>query len=299
MANRHYTECAPAKINLTLRIRGRRPDGYHELESLVAFAIDASDQLELASRLGLTLSVDGPEATALDGENLVVRVARALGDFRPELIMGAFHLTKRLPVASGIGGGSADAAAALRLIAAANAIADPETAFAGFAAPFGADIPVCVGGGGGQAAFMSGIGEKVWRPEGADLLPAGGVAAVLVNPRVAVATVMVFKALGAGLIADDGAGTPAPPGPFENMEALLAYLGDHGNDLEAPARRIAPVITEVLDTLSGQPEARLVRMSGSGATCYALFDDVKTARACAANLRSRHPQWWVAPTRLC
>ncbi len=290
---------APAKINLTLEIRGRRADGYHELESLVAFAIDAADDVSLRPGTGFSLIVDGPEARELSGENLIARVAHAIGEARPDLTIGAFRLTKRLPVASGMGGGSADAAAAIRLIAAVNGIADPHVAFARLAAPLGADIPVCIGGGGRKAAFMWGIGDEVWRPDGAGLLPAGGLAAVLVNPRVAVPTAAVFKALGADRLEEGEATAPAPPPPpLGDVDAVLAYVRERLNDLEAPAIRTAPVIAEVLETLKGLAGARLARMSGSGATCFALFDDLEMAIARASELRQQCPGWWVAATRL-
>jgi 4-diphosphocytidyl-2-C-methyl-D-erythritol kinase len=290
---------APAKINLTLEIRGRRADGYHQLESLVAFAIDAADDVSLRPGPGFSLTVEGSEAGELSGENLIARVAHAIGDARPDLTIGAFRLTKRLPVASGIGGGSADAAAAIRLIAAVNDIADPHAEFARLAATLGADIPVCIGGGGRKAAFMWGIGDEVWRPGGARLLPAGGLAAVLVNPRVAVSTAAVFKALGAGPLEEDESAAPELPPPLDDLDAVLAYVGDRANDLEAPAIGIAPVIAEVLETLSGLAGARLARMSGSGATCFALFDDLETAIAGASDLRTKFPGWWAAATRLC
>jgi 4-diphosphocytidyl-2-C-methyl-D-erythritol kinase len=290
---------APAKINLTLEIRGRRADGYHQLESLVAFAIDAADDVSLRPGPGFSLTVEGSEAGELSGENLIARVAHAIGDARPDLTIGAFRLTKRLPVASGIGGGSADAAAAIRLIAAVNDIADPHAEFARLAATLGADIPVCIGGGGRKAAFMWGIGDEVWRPGGARLLPAGGLAAVLVNPRVAVSTAAVFKALGAGPLEEGESAALELPPPLDDLDAVLAYVGDRANDLEAPAIGIAPVIAEVLETLSGLAGGRLARMSGSGATCFALFDDLETAIAGASDLRTKFPGWWAAATRLC
>jgi 4-diphosphocytidyl-2-C-methyl-D-erythritol kinase len=236
---------APAKINLTLEIRGRRADGYHQLESLVAFAIDAADDVSLRPGPGFSLTVEGPEAGELSGEN-----------------------------------------------------ADPHAEFARLAATLGADIPVCIGGGGRKAAFMWGIGDEVWRPDGARLLPAGGLAAVLVNPRVAVSTAAVFKALGAGPLEEGEAAVPELPPPLVDLDAVLAYVGDRANDLEAPAIGIAPVIAEVLETLSGLAGARLARMSGSGATCFALFDDLETAIAGASDLRTKCPGWWGAATRI-
>lgn len=293
-----FTERASAKINLTLEILGRRPDGYHELTSLVAFAADAADTLTLTPGPGISLVTDGPEAAGLDGENLIATVAAAARAANPRLTVGAFHLTKRLPVASGIGGGSADAAAALRLIARANAIEDPESAFSALAAPIGADIPVCLGAGGRRAAFMSGIGERVWRPVNGELLPGDGIAALLVNPRVGVATGAVFKALAAAPLEDAPKAARSTPAPFEDTSELVSYLDDRPNDLEAPARRIAPVIGEVLDALTALPGARAVRMSGSGATCFAIFDDHASAEAAAERLATRDRGWWAVATLL-
>lgn len=291
-------ETASAKVNLTLEILGVRPDGYHELTSLVAFATDAADTLTLTPGDGVSLVVDGPEADRLDGDNLISKVAAAALSTNPKLTTGAFHLTKRLPVASGIGGGSADAAAALRLIAAVNAIEDPEAAFAALAAPLGADIPVCLGAGGRRAAFMTGIGEHVWRPSDRDLLPETGLPAVLVNPRVAVATGTVFKALGAVPLKAASTSSAIPPAPFADTSQLLAYLESRPNDLEAPARRLVPVIGEVLEVLRMLPGARVARMSGSGATCFALFDDEAHAARGAASLAAHQPEWWVVATSL-
>lgn len=328
-------EDACAKVNLTLEVRGRRPDGYHALVSLVAFAKDAFDRLTFephvrpsaAPDADITLKTTGAEAAEIDGPNLITRTAERLHAENPSLVLGAFHLDKRLPVASGIGGGSADAAAAIRAIARANGIRDPEAAFSAIALQIGADIPVCIGsahgsahGGAGdvhenvrlsdgrrpairpEAAFMSGIGERVWRPRGQGLLPPGGLAAVLVNPRVPVPTGAVFKALAAPLLR----GEPSPElitgsalnRDFPNAEACIAYVASSRNDLEPVAIRIAPVIAEVLATLRADEACRLARMSGSGATCFALFGDMDEAHAATGRLRARHPTWWTVATRL-
>jgi 4-diphosphocytidyl-2-C-methyl-D-erythritol kinase len=295
-------EFAPAKINLTLRVLGRRPDDYHALESLVAFALDAGDHLTLTLAESISLTSDGPEAAAIDGPNLITETAEAMLAEWPTLKVGHFHLEKRLPVASGIGGGSADAAAAIRAIARASRIADPEMTFAKVAVRLGADVPVCIGATGhdpnAQAAYMTGIGERVWRPpSGTNLLPATGLAAVLVNPRVPVATAAVFKALAAPRLSND----PPPAmrlGPFATSGECILYIASHPNDLEAPALAIAPVIADVLSELRDLPSCRLARMSGSGATCFGLFDDMKGARQAAAQLLNAQPHWWVTATRL-
>lgn len=298
-------ESAPAKINLTLEILGRRSDGYHELKSLVAFAVDAADRVTLQPDRAFALTADGPEAIAIGGPNLIETVAAAVEADRPGLRFGHFHLEKNLPVASGIGGGSADAAAAIRALARANKIADPHAAFAKLAAAIGADIPVCIGQPSSgrasatdvTAALMMGIGQRVWRPAHGTLLPADGLAAILVNPRVAVATGAVFKALSAPAIDrthDDGLYLES----FRSIPETLTYIAASRNDLEAPAIALAPVIADVLAQLRALPNCRLARMSGSGATCFALFDDIAQAKAAAVTIRNQQPNWWVTPTRL-
>lgn len=292
-------EFAPAKINLTLRVLGRRADGYHALESLVAFALDSGDRISLEPGPDFSLTTTGPEATAIDGPNLITKVAETILSCNPGLTSGAFHLEKNLPVASGIGGGSTDAAAALRSIARVNQISDPGVRFAETALALGADIPVCIGdqGRGPTAAFMTGIGEKVWRPDdGRSLLPTDGLAAVLVNPRVPVATAAVFKTLAAPSLTTEP--SARPPAPFASQDECLAYVASHPNDLEAPAGAMAPVIAEVLDVITDLPGCRCARMSGSGATCFGLFDGLDQAKVAATHLRSTHPEWWASATRL-
>ena len=289
-------EFASAKVNLTLEVHGRLPNGYHALQSLVAFAGAVGDPLTLEPGPLLALETCGTQAAAIAGTNLVTTVIEAAQRAMPDLTVGTFRLEKRLPIASGIGGGSADAAAALRLLARANKIADPEAAFAAIAAGIGADIPVCLGGKGRQAAFMSGIGEQVWRPHRGQLLPPEGLASILVNPRVPVPTGDVFKALAAAVI--PSAPPAQPPGSFNTTGACLAFLADSRNDLEAPAITAVPVIADVLAALRQLPGCRLARMSGSGATCFALFDEMAAADDAARGLRLAQPAWWVEPARL-
>jgi 4-diphosphocytidyl-2-C-methyl-D-erythritol kinase len=284
---------APAKINLTLHVLGRRAeDGYHVLESLVAFA-GVADALTLRPGPDLTLSVSGPTAGPAGPaeDNLVVKAVRALGRHVPGLTLGAFHLVKRLPVAAGIGGGSSDAAAALRLVAEANGLPAAHPALMQAARDTGADVPVCLAP---HARMMRGAGEEVGPP-----LALPRLAAVLVNPGAAVATAPVFKALGlqpgarAGFGADHpsvAAGAPAPD--------LLALLARARNDLEPPALTVAPVIGTVLAALRALPGCRLARMSGSGATCFALFDTRHAAEAAARALARAQPGWWVCATAL-
>ena len=276
------TDFAPAKINLTLRVIGRRADGYHELESLVVFA-DVGDRLTFTSGNATTLDVAGPFASVcgLAADNLVLKAAAALAARVPGLHGGAFKLEKSLPVASGIGGGSSDAAAALRLVARANGIALDDPRLAAAALAVGADVPVCLAA---KACVMRGIGEVLSAPLALPRLPA-----VLVNPGVATATRDVFRAF-AGMH-----GETKPLGEVP-QNGLVDFLHVHGNDLTPAAIACVPVIGEVLDVLAGLSGARLARMSGSGSTCFALFDDMAAAAAAARILTQAYPDWWVAAT---
>jgi 4-diphosphocytidyl-2-C-methyl-D-erythritol kinase len=271
-------EDARAKINLHLHVVGRRDDGYHLLDSLVAFA-DVGDRLTVAPADGLTLSVTGPFAAGLDAEsdNLVLRAARALAARAGIAPAGALVLEKNLPVASGIGGGSADAAAALRLLCRFWGL-DPASADS-LAAGLGADVPVCVAG---VPAVMSGIGE-VLTP--APALPDVGI--VLVNPGVAISTPSVFRARSGAFSG------PAyfPATGWHGCDALVAALRTTRNDLEPAARLLAPSIGQVLDTLGETPGCRLARMSGSGATCFGLFATPEAARAAVRTIA--RTGWWV------
>lgn len=285
------TTRARAKVNLDLRVLGRRADGYHELESFVAFA-GVGDTLSLDPVAPLSLSIAGARAQGLaaDDDNLVLRAARALADARPGLRLGHFHLVKRLPVASGIGGGSADAAAALRLLARLNGIAPADSLLRAIATQVGADVSVCLDS---RARLMAGIGEKL-----GPVLRLPRLFAVLANPGVGVETAGVFRALGlkAGeAVSEERARNLTAPA---SATELLGYLGSTSNDLAAPAQRIAPVIGEVLERLAALPGCRFARMSGSGATCFALFDDCVASAAAAKALQSQQPGWWVKPTLL-
>ena len=269
---------APAKINLWLHVTGRRPDGYRELDSLVAFA-DVGDRLSAAPAQELTLTVSGPFAAALDAgaDNLVLRAARSLAAHCGIPAQAALHLHKNLPVASGIGGGSADAAAALRLCARLWRADIGNAAMARLALDLGADVPACLAG---RTARMTGIGEKLAPPDPAP--PAAP--AVLVNPGIAVSTGQVFEALAGPF------GSPAENrgGDFAGRAAA------NRNDLEAPAIALVPEIADVLAALRAAPGLRLARMSGSGATCFGLFDGAAAAEAAARAIAAAHPAWWVA-----
>jgi 4-diphosphocytidyl-2-C-methyl-D-erythritol kinase len=281
---------ARAKVNLTLRVVGRRVDGYHDLESVVAFA-DCADRLSLLPGPDLHLATTGPLAEACGevADNLVLKAARLLGERVPDLKVGAFTLDKVLPVAGGIGGGSADAAAALRLLARANGLAADDARVSEVAKLTGADVPVCVAS---RACVMTGVGESL-SPLALPKLPC-----VLVNPRVAVATKDVFKALGlrSGELlvgATDVIQAVVWPEDGATADDWIEAFASSSNDLEEPARRIQPVIGEVLSALGEASGARLIRMSGSGATCFAIFDDAAAAQTAAQRIRLAHPQWWV------
>ena len=276
---------APAKVNLTLHVLGRRADGYHDLVSLVAFA-GVGDMVTLAPGDAFALSVSGPTAGAAgpDADNLVARAVRALADRVPGLASGAIHLVKRLPVAAGLGGGSSDAAAALRLVARANGLPADDPRVLEAARATGADVAVCLAP---RARTMEGTGDRVGPP--VSLQPQF---AVLANPRVAVPTPAVFRTLGLA------AGGRGPSAGFAAPEDAAAWISQGRNDLEPPALAVAPEIGRVLAALRAEPGCRLARMSGSGATCFGLFADCHAAAAAARGLRRGHPHWWIVPTIL-
>jgi len=280
-------EAARAKVNLTLRVVGRRADGYHELESLVVFA-RVGDRLAFTPSERLTLEVRGANAQAAGAlaDNLVLKAAQALAARAEGLKLGRFVLTKNLPVAAGLGGGSADAAAALRLLARANDLVLDDPRIVAAARATGADVPVCLDP---QPRLMRGIGEVLSVPLDLPPLPA-----VLANPGAAVATRDVFAAL--GLAPGQAAGVHDAAECPGARAALLTFLAARANDLERPAVALQPVIAEVLDALRALPGCRLSRMSGSGATCFALFESQRAAAAAARGLEQTHPMWWVRAT---
>jgi 4-diphosphocytidyl-2-C-methyl-D-erythritol kinase len=277
-------EKAPAKVNLTLRIIGRRSDGYHDIDSLVAFA-GVGDVLTFTSGRAVTLSVGGPTAAGAGalGENLVLRAARALAERVEGLTLGHFALSKRLPVAAGLGGGSADAAAALRILARVNRIALADPRLMDAARVTGADVPVCLDP---RARRVRGIGEVLSAPLELPSMPA-----VLVNPGVAVATKHVFAAFNLPPVAQ-----AVPPIPAAT--SLVDEIAHGRNDLEGPAIELAPVVADVLAVLRALPGCRLARMSGSGATCFGLFESRRAASLAACRLRGGYPAWWVRATVL-
>jgi 4-diphosphocytidyl-2-C-methyl-D-erythritol kinase len=280
------TQSAPAKINLFLHVGDKRADGFHPLQSLAVFT-DMGDVLAIEPAPSLTLRIAGPFAQGLDGEgdNLVLRAARALLEKSALDDKGAtLTLTKNLPVASGIGGGSSDAAAALRGLRALWNDSRDDAALQAIAAALGSDIPVCLDA---AASFMEGRGEIL---RGVDAMPR--VPVLLVNPGVAVPTRDVFAALQTR----SGAEMMLPRGHFRDTADLLRFLETTRNDLETPARMLQPVIGDVLTALAALPGALLSRMSGSGATCFSIFADDDCCRRAAELLTRAHPGWWIAPT---
>lgn len=285
--SRSVTLQARAKINLALHVVGQRADGYHLLDSLVAFA-DFGDEIRIARGRGRAdgehrLTIAGPFARGLetDGNNLVLKAVRLMGERLPALDI---HLEKRLPVASGIGGGSADAAAALRAV---SQLLDLPMPSAGAILSLGADVPVCVAG---TALRMRGIGEDI-----GPVPPLPALAAVLANPGLSVATPSIFKALAhktnPPLAAFPGDG-------FADAAALCGWLRETRNDLEPVAVEIGPAIRTCLDALAASKDALLHRMSGSGATCFGLYATVEAARQAAESLKAAHPGWWVIATSI-
>ncbi|MBI6629568.1 4-(cytidine 5'-diphospho)-2-C-methyl-D-erythritol kinase [Pontibaca salina] len=265
---------APAKINLTLHVTGRRADGYHLLDSLVVFA-DIGDELRLRPARGLTLQVSGPMADGVprDDRNLALRAARAAG-----VLDVAISLKKHLPAAAGIGGGSSDAAAVLR------ALKEGWGVSVGDVAALGADLPVCMAA---RTTRMSGVGEIVTQVNGIPPLPA-----VLVNPGTAIPTPAVFAAL------QEQDGTPMDAIPaFADAESCACWLSAQRNDLEPPAIEIAPEIGDCLEMLLAQG-ALSARMSGSGATCFGLFASQSDAACAADALKLQQPNWWIQQTVL-
>ncbi len=275
---------APAKLNLFLHVTDRRPDGYHLLDSLVAFA-DCGDVVHASAATDLSLAIGGPFASALagEGDNLVLRAATMLAAEVGVVAGATLRLEKHLPVASGIGGGSADAAAALRLLTRLWRVAPDPAALERLALRLGADVPVCLRS---RPARMGGVGETL---DPGPALPPCGV--LLVNPGVAVSTASVFRAR-------SGPFSPPArlPAGWPQAPAMAADLAALANDLEAPARSLCPVIGDVLTAIAAQPGCLLARMSGSGATCFGLFADPAAAEHAAGTVRRggwSRAGWWV------
>lgn len=268
---------APAKINLALHVTGQRADGYHQLDMLVGFA-DVGDWVTLADSQMTLLTVSGPEAQALSGgPNIITQIAQ---EFAPQPL--AMGLEKNLPVASGIGGGSSDAAAVYRgILALTGRPAMPD--HAARLLQIGADVPMCVRA---QAARVRGIGEDIL-----ELPKLAPLHVVLVNPRVPVATPSVFKAL----IKKENDPISDLPAGLDDASVLIDWLSAQRNDLQKPAIEIAPQIGVALTALKG---ADLARMSGSGATCFGIYKTAQAAQIAAHDLHRDHPDWWITPAVL-
>lgn len=285
-------ELAPAKINLTLDVLGKRADGYHELQSLVAFA-GKGDVLTLDTNAPLGVTASGPFAGSIAGANLIETTLQLIAKAAPQLLLGAVHLEKNLPVAAGIGGGSADAAAVIRAVQRANPDIAAHVDWTALAVRIGADVPVCLTS---RLAWMTGLGERV-----APLASATPLAlpAVIVNPLVPVPadkTAQVFRALRAAPLPASFSAADLPD--IRTAGELLALVESGHNSLEPPCRAVVPAVDDVLTALAALPGMQLARMSGGGPTCFALFGDEASATAAAAQLCGKHPEWWVRATVL-
>ncbi len=282
---------APAKVNLGLHVLGKREDGYHEIESLVVFA-DIGDELSLDLSRPFALGVSGFSAadTGVNTKNLVWRAAKAFGEAFPQSKSGHFQLIKNLPVAAGLGGGSADAAACLRLLATANGIEFWDPRVFKMAHDLGADVPVCLES---QSRMMRGVGETLGPEIEMPSLPA-----VLVNPGVGVATVDVFRGLAITGYPQAAQRAVGQLENFRTLEEVIPAIRNMVNDLEPAAVMLKPVIAGVLNALVKTAGAELVRMSGSGATCFAIFKTTKEAGQAAQSIRNMYPDWWVKASTL-
>jgi 4-diphosphocytidyl-2-C-methyl-D-erythritol kinase len=280
---------APAKVNLTLRVLKRRPEGFHDLTSLVAFA-GIGDRLTLEPGPVLELSARGPTAAAAGArsDNLVLVAARAAAERIKKLKLGRFELEKLLPVGAGFGGGSADAGAALRLIAVANKLTLDDPRLLEAAKATGADVPVCLAS---KARIMSGIGDKL-----SDPLRLPKLNAVLIYPGVPVKTEAVFRAfdLGPGGRRDKPYRVKDVP---RSRDALVEFIGEEANDLSRAARAMAPVVAAAEEALD-EEGAEVVRISGSGSGAFGIFADAEEAEESAASIRKERPSWWVVATTL-
>ncbi len=278
------TELARPKVNLSLKVVGRRSDGYHLLDSLVVFP-KGGDRLSFKAVDDLTLSVSGEGAEDLEGteDNLVYRVARYLKEEFNVQNGALIHLEKNLPVASGIGGGSADAAATLRGLNKLWGLGLSFQKLEEIGLQFGADIPVCIES---QARYMRGVGEELSDPV---KLPDFHI--LMVNPRKSVSTPEIFRALNY----PKGTRENPPPELSDNLSAqeMAKALKTLTNDLQAPAESLTPEITDILHFLSVEDACLFHRMSGSGATCFGLFKNAAEGQQALQRQKSEHPHWWA------
>lgn len=282
------TERARAKINLTLRVLGRRADGYHLLESLIVFAAVADD-VRLLPGSQPSVLMTGPYVGAIAGRNLIDTTLERLADADPQLTLGRVEVEKELPIAAGIGGGSADAAAVLRAVRSLNPSSTID--WSAIAAALGADVTVCFAD---RSSFVWGVGEHL---AAAPNLPP--LHAVLVCPLAAAPlekTRSVFRQLSLPALAQSEPPEPLPQ--FADATALIACMRSIGNDLSAPARAVMPICSEVEQVLSALPDCLYVSLSGAGPTTYGIFADAAAAEAAAEELRAAHLDWWIVPTTL-
>jgi len=282
---------APAKVNLALHVTGRRPDGYHDLDSLVAFT-GLGDEITLRPAAELSLTVDGPCAAGVPGDaaNLALKAALALRERAGDRHPGAhIHLIKNIPPAAGLGGGSADATAVLRGLNQLWELGLDDPALAAIGLTLGADVPVCLYG---RPARMQGIGEEI---SPVSLNVQSKPVLLLVNPGIEIPTKAVFSALEPPF---GGPLSAFPENGWNTLDALAGYLGKNRNDLEDAARKRAPVVGEVMAWLRAQPHCHLARMTGSGATCFGLFSGDRPARDALGALKHQYPAWWVCQTPL-
>jgi 4-diphosphocytidyl-2-C-methyl-D-erythritol kinase len=279
---------APAKINLTLKVGRPRADGRHSLESVVAFA-DVGDWVLAAPDESLALELSGPFATELsaEGDNLVLRAARALAAHYGVTSGARLHLEKHLPIASGIGGGSTDAAAALKALTELWKLPATEHELSAIAATLGADVPVCVAA---RSAYMTGTGETTQPMQ----IPA--LHAVLINPLTPLSTGNVYAAFDAAHLGGGFRSQSAPA--WASAADALAEMRELGNDLARPAEELSPIIAEILSALRAEPPVLYAALSGSGATCFAILETALDASALAVQMKHRWPAFWVVPARL-
>lgn len=289
------TEFAPAKINLTLEVLGKRPDGYHELNSLVAFA-DVGDVVTLDTSKPVGVTVSGPFANSIAGANLIETTLRHIADVAPALQLGAVRLEKNLPVAAGIGGGSADAAAVIRAVQRANANHARAVDWKHVGLRIGSDVPVCLVS---RLAWMRGAGEIV---APLTLPEAARIDAIIVNPLMPVPddkTARVFRAFASE--PDFREGRPEVHPSIRNRDELLQVAcREWRNDLQIAALKTMPAIESVMNAIGGvmRPGGRVARMSGAGPTCFAILDDSNDAVSAAATLQRARPDWWVKAVTL-
>lgn len=283
-------EIAPAKVNLSLRVLGRRSDGYHEIESLIAFAWSVADDVLFTPGEDIVIATEGRFADQLTGENIIEGVFKAIAEVAPSVRLGSVRVIKNLPVSAGIGGGSADAAAVIRAVRAANSDEAQRVDWPALAARLGADVPVCVSS---RACHVQGIGDVI-----IPLRDLPRLAVVLVNALQAMPedkTAQVFRRLSAPAL-DEGQ-RRAVPSSFASADELVAHMSEAGNDLTPAAQSIAPEIKDVIQVLKATG-CRYAALSGAGPTCFGVYDDMSAARHAAAAIAGQQPGWWVAASEL-